>query len=93
MKGLVVADKTERVAAFHKNTVESFVELMGAMGIDNPEKINRTHVYRRIFMNLVKTYADIYPSIPEGCLLEGGDHPFEFEEYLKRASAEVFEVM
>jgi glutamate synthase domain-containing protein 2 len=93
MKGLVVADKTERVAAFHKNTVESFVELMGAMGIDNPEKINRSHVYRRIFMNLVKTYADIYPSIPEGCLLEGGDTPFEFEEYLKRASSEVFEVM
>jgi glutamate synthase domain-containing protein 2 len=93
MKGLVIADKTERVAAFHKNTVESFVELMGAMGIDNPEKINRTHVYRRIFMNLVKTYADIYPSIPEGCLLDGGDAPFEFEEYLKRASAEVFEVM
>jgi len=92
MKGLVVEDKKNRVANFHKNTVESFVELMGAMGIDNPEKINRTHVYRRVFMNMVKTYSDIYPSIPDGCLLEGGDVPFDYESYLKKASAETFEL-
>jgi hypothetical protein len=41
-------------------------------------------------MNMVKTYAEIYPPIPEGCLLEGGDAPMEFESYLKRASAESF---
>jgi glutamate synthase domain-containing protein 2 len=93
MKGLVVADKKVRVANFHKNTVESFVELIGAAGLDHPEKINRTHVYRRVFMNMVKTYAEIYPVIPDGCLLEGGDVPFDYEEYMKRASAENFEVV
>ncbi|MDZ4716563.1 MAG: FMN-binding glutamate synthase family protein [Cytophagales bacterium] len=92
MKGLVIADKQTRVANFQKNTVESFIELMGACGIDNPEKINRTHVYRRVFMNMVKTYEDIYPTIPDGCLLEGGDVPFDYESYLKNASAEQFEV-
>jgi glutamate synthase domain-containing protein 2 len=92
MKGLVVEDKKGRVANFHKNTVESFVELIGATGIDDPEKINRTHVYRRVFMNMVKTYEDIYPTIPEGCLLEGGDVPFDYEEYMKKASAESFEL-
>jgi glutamate synthase domain-containing protein 2 len=92
MKGLVVEDKKVRVANYHKNTVESFVELIGAAGIDHPDKINRSHVYRRVFMNMVKTYEEIYPTLPEGCLLEGGDTPFDYEDYMKRASAESFEV-
>jgi glutamate synthase domain-containing protein 2 len=92
MKGLVVEDKITRVANFHKHTVESFVELMGASGIDDVSKINRSHVYRRVFMNMVKTYAEIYPPIPDGSLLDGGDTPFDYEEYMKRASSEAFEV-
>ncbi len=92
MKGLDVGDKTVRVANYQKNTVESFVELMGAAGIDHPDKINRSHVYRRVFMNLVKTYEEIYPTIPDGCLLDGGDTPYDFDEYMKHASAESFEV-
>jgi glutamate synthase domain-containing protein 2 len=90
-KGLVIDDKKQRVANFHKNTVESFVELMGAAGLASPEKLNRTHVYRRVFMNLVKTYAEIYPPVPEGSLLPGGDAPYDLEEYLRISHAESFD--
>jgi glutamate synthase domain-containing protein 2 len=89
-KGLDVTDKKQRVANYHKNTVDSFVELLSCAGLESPEKINRTHVYRRVFMNMVKTYEEIYPPVPEGCLLEGGDSPFEYDGYLAKASAESF---
>jgi glutamate synthase domain-containing protein 2 len=92
MKGLVVDDKKVRVANYHRNTVESFVELISSCGISHPEEINRSHVYRRVFMNMVKTYEEIYPTVPDGCLLNGADAPFDYEDYLKRSSAEWFEV-
>jgi glutamate synthase domain-containing protein 2 len=90
VKGLVVEDKKHRVANYHKNTVASFVELLSCAGLSKPEEINRTHVYRRVFMNMVKTYAEIYPPVPEGCLLDERDAPIEFDAYLRRASAEHF---
>src|SRR6187402_314673 len=62
MKGLVVEDKTTRVANFHKNTVESFVELLAASGIDDPRKLNRHQITRRVFMIEIKTLEEIYPS-------------------------------
>jgi glutamate synthase domain-containing protein 2 len=61
MKGLVVEDKRIRVANFQKHTVESFIELMGAAGLSHPDKINRSHIARRISMNDVKTFDEIYP--------------------------------
>ncbi len=66
VKGLVVADKEKRVANFHEETVKSFVEFMGATGVDNISKIKRHHVYRRVNQTEIKTYAEIYPQVQLG---------------------------
>ena len=71
VQGLVVDDKKVRVANYHKNTIESFVELMAASGIDNPRKLNRHQINRRVFMDQVRTFEEIYPSVPVGAMLNG----------------------
>src|SRR5690606_10787458 len=57
--GLVVEDKKTRVANFHKKTVLSFVELLGASGLDDMKKITRSHIYRRISFQSMLTYDEI----------------------------------
>lgn len=69
--GLVVSDKKQRVANYHEDTVKSFVELMGAAGIAHYKDLNRSHIYRRVFMNQVTTLEDIFPSLKPGCMLNG----------------------
>jgi glutamate synthase domain-containing protein 2 len=87
--GLVVDDKKVRVANFHKNTVESFVELMAASGISDPERLNRHQISRRVFMNEVKTLEEIYPSVPVGAMVNG-DVPERYKMSFASASAEKF---
>jgi glutamate synthase domain-containing protein 2 len=70
-KGLVVSDKITRVFNYHEDTVKTFVELIGAAGIDEPAKLTRSHIYRRVFMNEVRTFEDIFPSIEPGSFLKG----------------------
>lgn len=90
MRGLVVSDKSERVAEFHKETIRSFVELQGASGHSLPEEINRSDVYRRIEMNQSMRYDEIYPYLSTGCLLNIVDCPESWKYDLARSSAESF---
>lgn len=70
MKGLVVSDKKHRVANYHRGTVHAFVELMAAAGIDHHSKIKRCHIMRRVTSSEIMRYDQLYPNMPEGCLLE-----------------------
>jgi len=89
-KGLVVSDKKIRVANYHRETVKSFVELMAASGIDNPDKINREHVYQRVEQHLSRSYSQTYPYIPEGCLLDSGSTPRKWRKYMAQADPNSF---
>jgi glutamate synthase domain-containing protein 2 len=89
VKGLVVDDKKVRVANYHKNTVESFAELMAASGIDSPTKLNRHQITRRVFMNEVRTLEEIYPSIPLNSMLSQ-DVPEPYKKSFESASADKF---
>ncbi|MBX2888751.1 MAG: FMN-binding glutamate synthase family protein [Ferruginibacter sp.] len=69
--GLVVEDKKVRVANYHKGTIENFVEMLGASGLDDMKNITRSHIYRRVSLNQMLTYEEIFPSIKVGSMLQG----------------------
>lgn len=85
--GLVVSDKKVRVANFHEETVQAFVELLGAAGIQDPKQLTRSHIYRRVFMNEVRTLEDIYPTLELGCMVNG-NVPEKYRQDFERADME-----
>ncbi|HUH51407.1 MAG TPA: FMN-binding glutamate synthase family protein [Flavobacterium sp.] len=69
--GLVVADKKVRLANYHSGTIQNFVELLGASGLDEMKNLTRSHIYRRVNLNEMLTYEEIFPSVRSGAMLKG----------------------
>jgi glutamate synthase domain-containing protein 2 len=88
-KGLVVADKSQRVANFHHATVESAVELMGLTGVGCNRDRLRSQIYRRVSRDNVQTLAEIYPCLEPGALLKD-EVPMSYQKDWQKASAESF---
>jgi len=90
VKALVVEDKKARVANYHEETIHSFVALMAASGLDDPDRINRSHVHRRIVMNKNMRYDEIYPYIEPGCLLKADTVPADWVIDMSLSSPDKF---
>jgi len=88
-KGLVVSDKSERVAIFHQETVKTVMEIVSAGGLSEPNQLNRTHIYRRISEFAIQRYDEIYPYCETGNLLEP-PYPKRFQQQMREATAESF---
>ncbi len=67
--GLHVGDKSVRVARFHRETVKSFFEVLGAAGLQDPTQLKPWYLMRRVSSGEVRSYKDIYPAIEPGALL------------------------
>ena len=69
VEGLVVDQKSTRVANFHHATLHSFLELIGAAGLSHPRELKPWHIHRRTSPTEVKHLSDIYCYIENGALL------------------------
>ena len=69
MNGLVVDDKSIRVANYHKATVHSVIDLLSATGHSSITEISRYDMNRRISQMSVKRLDEIYPMVKEGSFL------------------------
>ncbi|RKR84751.1 glutamate synthase domain-containing protein 2 [Mucilaginibacter gracilis] len=89
MRGLVVGDKKVRVANFHKETIGSAVQMIGAAGLKSPADLHRSFIYRRASHNLIQTYSQLFPYIAKKSLLQT-PHPLAFELDMAISSADTF---
>jgi glutamate synthase domain-containing protein 2 len=69
VRGLHVGDKSARVARFHRETVKSFFEVLGAAGLQDPGALKPWYVMRRVNSGEVRSFHEIYPPIEPGALL------------------------
>ena len=69
VRGLDVTKKRQRVANFHRNTVTSFLEILGAAGLSEPEDLRPEHIHRRISPTEVRHYGETYDYVEAGSLL------------------------
>ena len=89
-KGLSVPDKAERVARYHAGTISSFLELLGAMGVPNPESVTPDLIFRRVSDMKVQTFAELYDFLEPGALIDDADLPVLWRRKWALASAESF---
>lgn len=70
MKALNVPNKSERVASFHRNTMEALAEMTGAAGLKHPSAFQPRHLMLRQNDSCMVQGDQVYPYLPEGFLLD-----------------------
>ena len=90
MAGLVVSDKKARVANFHQETIESFAEILGAIGLNASNELRPWHIMHRISPTETKHYGELYDYLQPGDLLKD-ELPQEYRRACNAANAESFE--
>lgn len=89
MAGLVPEQKSTRVNHFHRETIESLCEMLGALGLRSPEELRPWHVMHRTSPTQTKHYAELYDFLEPGELLRTPLPP-DYERACNSASAETF---
>ena len=90
VKGLVVQDKEQRVANYHRETVECLVELLAAAGLRHPSEIARCHIWRRVSASEIKRLDELLPPLPEGALLHADGCPPHWRHDLEMSRPDRF---
>jgi len=89
MRGLHVESKKTRVYQYHKNTLFSAAEILGAMGLEHTAELRPWHVMRRVGPTQVMHYGEIYHYLKARDLLEE-PLPQDYARAIEAAQATTF---
>ena len=87
---LDVADKSERVYHFHRNTVLALAHMLEAAGLKHPSELGPEHVIRRVSRYEVRPYSELFEFLEPGVLLDGRAELHLFKKYWAQARADSF---
>lgn len=88
-RAIVVPDKAERVASFHRETVKALAEIVAAAGLEHPKQLAPSHFMKRAAPDRSVSFAEMYPVAPRGSLLKGNAPPSLLAAW-NAASADTF---
>jgi len=88
-RGLVIPTKAERVTRFQRHSLHSLREMVVAMGLDHPSKIEPRNLFERLNSARSDSINHIYEFVADGALVEDAGAT-SLANYWKRASAETF---
>lgn len=71
VNGLVVADKTPRVANYHRKTIQHFLKVLGVAGLRHPRELEPGRLMRRVTATEIMSYGDLYDYLEPRALIEG----------------------
>ena len=86
-KAIVVTNKAQRVANFQRETVKNLVELVAAAGLNSIHELAPKHINRRVQGTDVQSYAELYPTIESGALLDDRMIPDDWRHAMVQANA------
>ena len=89
-KAINVSEKSERVKNFHHNTLESFFELVGSMGLDDPAKLVPQMLKRRSPYGQLISGGNLIPPLKTKSLLTNGLAEGAWKEWWQQAQSEDF---
>jgi len=87
-RALVVPDKAERVANFHRQSLKALSDMLAAAGLDHPDQLTPHHMVRRVSLTEVRQFADLHTFLEPGVLLDGRCEVQFYRNNWARASAD-----
>ncbi len=93
-RALVVPDKAERVANFHRNTLKALAQMLAAAGLDNPDELAPHHVVRRISETETRLFSQLHYFVKPGDIVrEAGDLSEFYKASWAMARADTFDAI
>ena len=90
-RAIVVPDKAERVANFHRNTLHALTELVAAAGLTHASALRPHHFLRRASSDRVISFAEQYELLLPGQLLSDPRSSARFSQAWAASTANSFE--